>query len=171
MATRGDRSEDVTGDPWAPYRATILEIARRRELEPAEAARRGDFEALVVIDLRAAVDPATAAQLVALLGPSFVVVTPERPMGRHGDPAEDARRVARFRAELDASGARWLPADGRSPDAAHRERGAAIVRPLDAGIALARRWEQRALYAFADRAFTIVAAMDRRASERLPVEG
>lgn len=143
--------------PVLTYARTVLELGRRPPLR---------------IDLRAPVGPAAAARLRALgLRGTFAVVTPCNPFGRPAGPAANADRLAALRDELAAGGVHPVPADGVSPDGEHREPGFALDLPAGESTALARRWDQLALYWFDGEAFWILPALAEHPPVRLPIDG
>ena len=94
-------------------------------------------------------DAATIRKLQALgVGPTFAVVTPFNPLGRALPDADNLRRLADFRQQLERDGVSMVPADGWSPDRTHLERGMACHCTLEEGLALGRQWEQLAIFWF-----------------------
>jgi hypothetical protein len=111
----------------------------------------------ITVDVCAAAGPDVISRLLELgLGQQFAVITPCNPLGVRLNDDANAVRLAAFRADLDTAGIRSLEADGWSPDRSHVERGNACALSLPAAIALARRWQQLALFWFDGRAFTVI---------------
>ena len=137
------RPEDDPG--WASYAETVLAFAG---LDPFE------------IDLSLPVPPLARRGLAArgLDGP-FGLVTPCNPRGRPSSPEENAARLVRFLAELDLTGARYVRVNGCSPDRRHVERGVALAWPQGEIVALARRWEQSAIYWWDGTRFWVIGAL------------
>ncbi|HET9064782.1 MAG TPA: DUF3293 domain-containing protein [Gemmatimonadales bacterium] len=142
------RPED---DPsWASYARTILEF---RGTEP------------VRVDLARPIGPrAQAAFLAAGLPGCFGLVTPENPRGTRADPEANARRWHQFRQALPGTA---VPVDGLDPDSAHRERGVGLGWPRSRVLALARQWEQSAIYWFDGHAMWVIGALTRTVPWRL----
>lgn len=90
------------------------------------------------------------------LGPTLAVITPCNPFGVEVGPSVNVERLATFRRELVQAGIPNVEADGWSSDHAHVERGNACALDLEAAIALARKWDQLALFWFDGSQFTIV---------------
>lgn len=141
------RPEDDPG--WASYGETILRFPGPDALE---------------IDLSRPVGPAARAQLAALhLAQPFGLVTPENPFGRRSSPEENDQRLARFLDELVRRGAACQRVDGVSPDGEHVERGVALVWPQGDVVALARQWDQSAVYWWDGTRFWVVGALTQTA--------
>ena len=158
--------DDVTSDAkWSQYPCTILEFA------PPDRLR---------IDLRQPLGAAERATLAALgLDRPFAVLTAENPMGENAEdePSEaqeamteqrNATRRAELEAELRRSGVEYQPCDGVAPDGDYREHGVAVVIPREQAVMLARRFGQLAIFWFDGRAFSLVGAVTRKPSEKLP---
>src|SRR5262249_44477814 len=129
---------------WSDYANTILEF------QTADGCR---------VDLRSPVPPSTVARLAQLgLGAEFAVVTPWNPRGIPTPDTLNKARLERMRSDLEKSGCRLVPADGVSPDGAHREPGFAVSLPLKESVALAHVWEQAGLFWFDGTAFWLVPA-------------
>ncbi len=152
-------------EKWAQYPFTILEFGEPGRLR---------------IDLRRPLGSAERATLAALgLDRPFAVLTAENPMGDHSDDqrsaaeqsASDQRNGAR-RAELEvqlrASGIEFQPCDGLAVEGDQREKGVALVLPREQAVMLARRFGQLAIFWFDGRAFSLVGAVARQASVKLP---
>ncbi|MGH7582855.1 MAG: DUF3293 domain-containing protein [Gemmatimonadales bacterium] len=137
------RPEEDPG--WESYAETVL---RWRTNPP------------ITIDLAR---PVTADTRQALrhagLGASFGLVTPCNPRGRRADPCADAERMREFLSELDGKGACYLRVDGWSPDGRHVETGVALEWSREEIIALARRWEQSAIYWYDGERFWVLGAL------------
>jgi hypothetical protein len=114
-------------------------------------------EAQLSIDLRAPVDEAARQALVDLgLAQPFAIITPCNPYGWELDEATNTRRLTDFEQALLERDLQTVPAEGRSPDATHREPGWALVIPRDEAVVLARRWGQLGLYWWDGTAFEVV---------------
>jgi len=137
-------------DPgWASYGETVL---RWHTVPP------------LAIDLARDVEPTQRDALHRLgLGASFGLVTPCNPFGRRSDPEENAGRLRRLLAQLDAAGTRYLRVDGCSPDGVHVEPGVALAGSKEEIIALARRWEQSAIYWWDGARFWVEGALTKAA--------
>ena len=158
-------AEMIADDKWAQYPCTVLEFA------PPDRLR---------IDLRRPLGAPERATLVALgLNRPFAVLTAENPMGENAEDKPTAaqeemteRRNATRREELEAelrrSGVEYQPCDGVAPDGDYREHGVAVVLPREQAVMLARRFGQLAIFWFDGRAFSLVGAVARKASEKLP---
>lgn len=135
--------EDDPG--WASYAETVLAFSGPSQFE---------------IDLSLPVPPSARGGFAArgLDGP-FGLVTPCNPRGRPSSPEENEARLVRFLAELDLTGARYVRVDGCSPDRRHVERGVALVWPQGAIVALAKRWDQSAIYWWDGMRFWVVGAL------------
>lgn len=158
-------ADKVADDKWAQYPCTILEFA------PPDRLR---------IDLRRPLGTAERATLAALgLARPFAVLTAENPMGENAEDEPTAgqeemteRRNATRRGELEAELRRtrveYQPCDGVAPDGDYREHGVAVVLPREQAVMLARRFGQLAIFWFDGRAFSLVGAVARKPSEKLP---
>jgi hypothetical protein len=158
-------TESQTQDKWAQYPCTILEFA------PPERLR---------IDLRRPLGAPERAILASLgLDRPFAVLTAENPMGENtedeptpvqqaeSDQRNDARR-GELEAELRKSGIEYQPCDGVAADGEYREHGVAVVLPREQAVMLARRFGQLAIFWFDGRSFSLVGAVARNPSEKLP---
>lgn len=109
------------------------------------------------IDLRAGLRPPQRAFLRSLLAsPQWAVVTAANPRGAVLDAATNARRHAALEALLRAGAVEFVRCDGRSADGAHVETGFAVSLPLEESLALAREFEQLAIYWFDGDAVRVV---------------
>jgi hypothetical protein len=137
------RPEDDPG--WATYAETILVFPGPDLLE---------------IDLSCPVPLAVAKRLEARgLDRPFGLVTPENPRGHRSSPEDNDSRLERFLAELDRHGRHYQRVDGLSPDRRHAERGVALPWPQEDVVALARQWEQSAIYWWDGVRFWVVGAL------------
>jgi hypothetical protein len=155
----------INEDKWAQYPCTILEFA------PPERLR---------IDLRKPLGAAERATLAALgLDRPFAVLTAENPMGENAEDkptaaqeaATERRNMTRreeLEAELRRAGVEYQPCDGVAPDGEYREQGVAVVLPREQAVMLARRFGQLAIFWFDGRNFSLVGAVARTPSEKLP---
>ncbi|CAN5654547.1 hypothetical protein BH23GEM1_BH23GEM1_01590 [soil metagenome] len=133
-------------DPdWHKYPDTVLHFRS----DPA-----------VRIDLREPVDRAALAALrrIGLEGP-FGVLTAHDPRGEDENAGVNARRGVALDARLSALGARYVHANACSPDGSHCEASVAVAIPRDDVTALAREFEQVAIFWFDGEKFWIVGAL------------
>ncbi len=157
--------ETITGEKWAQYPCTVLEFAAPERLR---------------IDLRRPLGAPERAILGSLgLDRPFAVLTAENPMGENAvdkpttaqqaasDGRNDARR-AELEAQLRKSGVEFQPCDGVAADGDYREQGVAVVLPREQAVMLARRFGQLAIFWFDGRNFSLVGAVARNPSEKLP---
>jgi hypothetical protein len=86
-------------------------------------------------------------------------MTADNPFGQTLDPAENAERRSRLTSELAARGASPVRVDGLSADRRHREIGVALSWSCDDVVALARRWDQSAIYWFDGGAMWVIGAL------------
>lgn len=133
------------GSKWDAYGETVLEF-------------RGP--PLVSVDLRLPLAAPTRRALRALVGgPAFAVFTAENPAGENVEDApsegeeerrdeRNTRRRGRLEGELRSLGIAHLPVDGVAPDGGYRERCVAALLPREDAVALARRYDQLALFWF-----------------------
>ena len=139
---------------WTAYASTRLLIGSAHEIK---------------IDLREPLSDDLRRLLTHLgLGATFAIVTPFDPRGTRAPDLENEARYGEMRSLLLSRSLKFVPADGESPDSAHRERGFAIAMTRGDGAALARELEQLALYWFDGEAFWVDGALSSRASRRLP---
>lgn len=137
------RPEDDPG--WQGYADTILEV----HLDPP-----------AEVDLTCPItDRERAIWRAAGLSGAFGLVTPDNPFGRPLDEAANALRRERFQAELRERGAHPVRVDGLSRDRLHREVGVALAWPREDVVALARRWDQSAIYWFDGEAMWVIGAL------------
>lgn len=154
MSNAGARILRPDDDPgWGSYAQTVL---RLQGVPPID------------VDLA---HPVSAAQRAAfsdrgLDGP-FGVMTPCNPYGHAAAPGDNAARMTRFIAELDAAGKRYIRVDGRSPDAGHVETGVALAWSQADIVALACKWCQSAIYWWDGTAFWVIGALTRSRPWRL----
>ena len=157
--------EKLIDEKWSRYPETILEFA------PPDRLR---------IDLRRPLGAPERAILASLgLDRPFAVLTAENPMGENAEDkptaeqeAETERRNAARREELESqlrkSAAEFQPCDGVAAEGDYREHGVAVVLPRDQAVMLARRFGQLAIFWFDGRAFSLVGALARKPSLKLP---
>jgi Protein of unknown function (DUF3293) len=139
---------------WSAYANTRLLIGSAHEIK---------------IDLREPLSDDLRRLLTHLgLGATFAIVTSFDPRGTRAPAMENEARHIEMRAMLLSRNLKFVPADGESPDSAHRERGFAIAMSRGDAAALARELEQLALYWFDGEAFWIDAALSARAPRKLP---
>lgn len=115
---------------------------------------------VVRVDLRQPVgkDELAAMKRVGLTGP-FAVLTAHDPQGRDEADGVNRRRAAKLDERLASSGARFIHVDACSPDGSHCEASRAAVIEREAAIAVAREFEQVAIFWFDGETFWIVGAM------------
>lgn len=152
------RGRDHRSDPtWRHYTDTVLEFFPN--------------DGTIAVDLRQAAASASIAQLLERgLAAPFAVVTACNPHGRGVSDAENRRRSAELERQLHDLGWIWIPADGCSPDGAHRESGVAVCMPQHEAICLARSFEQSAIFWFDGIDFWLVGASVDTVPRRLPVD-
>lgn len=146
-------------DPsWSQYPCTVLEI------HPAGSGTRP-----MEIDLRTELDGRAAARLRGMgLGERWAVITAYNPRGETRDDAGNLARHEKLEEALHGTGVAFVRADGRSPDASHREIGFAVALPQPDAIALAARFGQSAIFWFDGEAFWLVPAAAATGPVRLP---
>jgi hypothetical protein len=140
---------------WSHYAETILEID-------------GEGEPLR-IDLRAPLSGG-GRHALATLGPSssFGIVTAANPAGAPVDQAANERRHAALRQWIVEHGYVHRAATGSSPDGRHAEHGFAVWLERDDVVALARRFDQSAIFWFDGGAFWLVGALVDAKARQLP---
>lgn len=145
-------------DPsWASYGETILRVHGAPPFE---------------IDLARPVRTEQRAALAALgLAGTFGLVTPCNPRGHVTDGSTNAARLRSFHQALRDTDTSWVRVDGLSPDRAHVEEGVALAWPVEALEALARAWDQSAIYWWDGEAFWVRGALTHAAPWRLPQGG
>lgn len=149
-----DSVRQPSDDPgWAGYSETILVVY-------------GSVQGQVNL-----ADPIGAAEQALFAGAGlagcFGILTPENPFGISATSHENAARRSRLRAELEELGMASVRIDGLSPNRSHREIGVAIRRPLDQVIAMAKRWEQSAIYWFDGHDMWLIGALTAAPPTRL----
>lgn len=123
----------------------------------------------VVVNLGEPVPAATRRALAALGLPGpFAVITPCNPRGMLLGPDANAGRLAAFTAEVESRGVGPVRAVGSDPAGTHSEPGLALAIPRQDAVALARRWEQLALYWWDGHCFWIVPVLAEGAPTPLP---
>lgn len=143
-------------DPaWSNYAQTIVELERE--------------DAPLVIDLRRPVG-AEDRRALATLGPrpSFGIVTAANPAGAPVARESNAKRYDALRRHLAEHALPHRSATGSSPDGAHRERGFAVWLERDDVVAIAKRFEQSAIFWFDGGAFWLVGALVDARAQQLP---
>ena len=140
---------------WSHYAETILEISRD--------------DGPLRIDLRRCLDEGDRRAL-ALLGPSasFGIVTAANPAGAPVDAAANERRHAKLEQWIVEHGYVHRAAAGSSPDGTHTERGFAVWLERDDVVALARRFDQSAIFWFDGGSFWLVGALVDAKARQLP---
>lgn len=133
-------------DPdWHRYPDTVLHF----RTDPAV---RVDLREPVVPDAVAAMDS------MGLSGP-FAVLTAHDPRGRDEDADVNERRAERLDDRLLALGVEFIHVDACSPDGSHCEASVAAVIEREQATALAREFEQVAIFWFDGEKFWIVGAL------------
>lgn len=114
----------------------------------------------VRVDLREPVaqDAVAAMDSMGLSGP-FAVLTAHDPRGRDEDADVNERRAERLDDRLLALGVEFIHVDACSPDGSHREVSVAAVIEREQATALAREFEQVAIFWFDGEKFWIVGAL------------
>ena len=143
-------------DPaWSQYADTIVEIARE--------------EAPLRVDLRRALGEHERHAL-ATLGPvsSFGIVTAANPAGAPVAATSNSARHDALERHLRECGFVHRGATGRSPDGRHTEHGFGIWLERDDVVAIARRFEQSAIFWFDGGAFWLVGALVDAPPRKLP---
>jgi hypothetical protein len=138
------RPEDDPG--WAAYAETVLAF---------------DLPGAPRVDLALPLDARALAlfRLAGLPG-TFGLVTPENPRGLTASTAENDARWNRFR---DGPAARGVRVDGWDPAGTRRERGVALPWSCAALLALARQWDQSAIYWCDGTVMWVLGALTRTA--------
>lgn len=137
------RPEDDPG--WASYAETVLVFHADPVLE---------------VPLSRPVAPTLGDSLARIgLGGPFGLVTPCNPRGQRGGDDSNAMRLREFLQRLDARGARYVRVDGVSPDRLHIEPGVALAWPQEEVVAVAREWEQSAIYWWDGMRFWVIGAL------------
>jgi hypothetical protein len=140
---------------WSHYAETMLEIDR--EGSPLR------------IDLRRPLS-GDDRRTLATLGPSssFGIVTAANPAGAPVDQAANARRHAALQRWIVEHGYVQRAVAGSSPDGKHVEHGFAVWLERDDVVALARRFDQSAIFWFDGGAFWLVGALVDARARQLP---
>jgi hypothetical protein len=114
----------------------------------------------VRIDLREPVagDAIAAMDSIGLSGP-FAVLTAHDPRGRDEDADVNERRSERLDDRLLALGVEFVHVDAYSPDGSHCEASVAAIIEREQATALAREFEQVAIFWFDGEKFWIVGAL------------
>jgi len=134
-------------DPdWHRYPDTVLHF----RTDPA-----------VRVDLREPVGPEAAAAMAAIgLSGPFAVLTAHDPRGRDEDEDVNDRRARRLEEKLLTLGAIFfIHVDACSSDRSHCEDSVAVPIELERATALAREFEQVAIFWFDGGKFWIVGAL------------
>lgn len=154
--TSNQRGSTPSNDPsWEHYASTTLQLLADRSL---------------VIDLTRPVSTkAIAALREQDVGPTFAVLTACNPHGRALDDVWNRRLTNLLRIDVASDGRPWVPADGVSPDEAHRETGFAVSLPKSDARALACRYGQSAFFWYDGASMWLVGAAVVVDDLRLPV--
>lgn len=139
---------------WSRYPETILEF---------------DLDPKISVDLRLPLDPPQRDALRAIgLDGKFGVLTAFNPRGEIITAQENERRQSRLESELENRGERFLRVDACSPDASHCERSVALVTTRENVIAIAKHYDQIAIFWFDGDHFWIVGVLSDAAPMKLP---
>jgi Protein of unknown function (DUF3293) len=140
------RSTPDQHDPdWPLYPETVLTFSTRPPVE---------------IDLRAIPSERELANLAAAgYERPFAVMTAFDPRGDNLPASENEKRKRELDQRLRRSGYTFAHVDACSPDGSHCECSVAVLMPQDEAIALAREFEQVAIFWFDGKRFWIVGAM------------
>ena len=140
---------------WSHYAETIIELDH--EGSPLR------------IDLRRPLSESDRRTL-ATLGPStsFGIVTAANPAGAPVNPSANERRHAALEYWLGEHGYTHRPVAGASPDGKHVEHGFAVWLERDDVVAIARRFEQSAIFWFDGGAFWLVGALVDARARQIP---
>lgn len=140
---------------WSRYAETILEIDREG------GALRIDLRRPLGEDMR---------RSLATLGPSssFGIVTAANPAGAPVDPSANERRHGALKQWIVEHGYVHRATSGSSPDGRHVEHGFAVWLEQDDVVALARRFDQSAIFWFDGGVFWLVGALVNAKARKLP---
>jgi hypothetical protein len=139
---------------WAKYPETVLRFATNPP---------------VSVDLRAPVSGSVCdAFLASGIDGCFAVITACNPRGENVSDDENDRRSTRLEDELSESGKRFVRVDACSPDQSHCERSIALEVPLARAVAIARRYDQLAVFWFDGAEFWIEPVLSKKSRQRLP---
>jgi hypothetical protein len=109
------------------------------------------------VDLRRELTETQRRQLRSLgLGRRFGIVTAFNPRGEEFPVATNRRRLVRLERRLAAAGLAYRPADGLSINRRHCERGFAVAADRRGVVALARAFDQLAVFWFDGSRFLLV---------------
>jgi hypothetical protein len=145
---------DAREGPWGRYPETVLKFAMEPEIS---------------VDLRASVEPPVRDALRAIgLDGRFAVLTAHNPRGETIDREENETRAAELESELRSAGERFMRVDACSPDASHCECSVALMSTLERAIAIARRFEQIAIFWFDGDHFWIARVLSDGPPLKLP---
>ena len=146
----------VTDDPsWSSYLTAVLEF----QTAP-----------LLALDLARPIDAGVHAVLHA--GPvavPFAILTAENPRGQPATDGDNCLQRGALDAHLAGEHLSSMQVDGCSPDRRHREVGVAVHLPFEAAKALARRFDQSAIYWYDGRRVWLVPVLVNGEPRVLPV--
>jgi hypothetical protein len=141
-------------DRWSRYPETVLKFATDPEID---------------VDLRVPLEPPMRNGLRAIgLDGKFAVLTAYNPRGENIPHHKNDDLSARLEAELKSAGERFIRVDACSPDDSHCECGVALAVPLDRAIAIAKRFEQVAIFWFDGDNFWIEGVLSSAKPMKLP---
>lgn len=140
---------------WSRYPETVLHF----QGEPP-----------VMIDLRVEIGPSLRQGLAALkLDSEFAVLTAFNPRGVDAGDQDNKSRMKELEAELGSVGYDFVRLDACSPDKSHCECSVAVKTSLADSVALAKRWEQIAIFWFDGSAFWLYGAIVDMDPVQLPI--
>jgi len=140
---------------WSAYPETVLKFAT----DPA-----------IDVDLRVPLTPPVRDGLRAIgLDGKFAVLTAYNPRGETIAADVNDSRSQQLEAELNSAGENFVRVDACSPDKSHCECSVALAAPLDRAIAVARRFEQVAIFWFDGENFWIEGVLSSARPMKLPV--
>lgn len=160
-----DIAPEQVDEKWRAYPDTVLEF---------------DADPSLRIDLREPVTDGARTRLAALgLSAAFGVFTAENPVGENAEeessPTAEERerranwsRESRLERELHERGVDHVRVDGVSPGGQYREHCVAALMARDDAVALARRYEQLALFWYDGATFWLLPALAAKSARRLP---
>ncbi len=141
-----------SGDPWAAYAGTIVQIVR-----PAE----GDF-----VTVRGAARGSPYGQIGPWPWPSeepVCILTAWDPGAERPGVEVNRRRGAELEAAVRRRASRVLHAVGVDPSSRHREEGVAMLGlSVDDAVALGAQYRQEAIFVWTPDAWSIVSCRDDR---------
>ncbi len=148
---------DDTAEGWGGFASTVLHF---------------DIAHPFSVDLRTPVTPEQLLDLGRIgLGRPFGVVSAEDPMGVTQPPDVNLVRSRKLERDAVNAAASCVAIDACSPDHSHCERSIAIPLAVGDVVALAREYDQLAIFWFDGSSFWIIPACSRKRAVRLPDPG